>query len=441
LLTIERMKVISKLALPISVALSSTLVMSLIDLAMVGRLGNHAIAAAGLSVFSNTLILAFVAGIAPAVQGMVARRRGENSAEARCLPLNAGLLTALIAGVPLTILCYLFSPFFFSLISSDPDVTRIGIPFLRTLYLGIAAVGMNAAFRGHWAGIEKPNVYMLVVVFMNCLNIVINYVLIFGHFGAPALGATGAAIGTVTSLYVGVGINFAISFFRFRKDGFLQEMPEPALLARIFTLGTPATLQEFFFSAGHIVYFWLVGQVGTAELAAANVLIRISIVMFVLATSLGMVSATLVSKTIGEGDLAGAAQWGWDSGKLGVIGITLLGIPLLLFPRLFLSIFLSDPYTISITLIPLQLVAATAGLGSLMVIFAYTLYSVGDGNRVMMVSFATQWIFCLPLVWLVGPHLHYGLLQIALVQVTYGFLATVLITALWAEGRWKRIAI
>jgi len=441
MLTIPRIKAISKLAFPISIALSSNLVMSLIDLAMVGRLGNHAIAAVGLSVFSNSLVLAFVNGIAPAVQGLVARRRGEGSTEPRCVPLNGGLLTALVVGTPLTIICYLFSSLFFSLISSDPEVTRIGVPFLRTLYTAIIAVGMNAAFKGYWAGMEKPNVYMLIALFMNCLNVFVNYVLIFGHFGAPALGAIGAAIGTVSSLCVGVIINFGIVFFRFRNDGFLRAKPEGALLTRIFQLGLPATLQEFFFSAGYIAFFWLVGQVGTAELAAASVLVRISLVLLIMAGSLGMASATLVSKTVGEGDLAGAAQWGWDSGKLGVIAITLLGLPLLLFPRLFLPIFLSDPHTISIAVIPLRLLAATAGLGSLIWVFAYTLYTVGDGNRVMMISFSTQWMFFLPAVWLVGPHLHYGLLQISLVQQVYGLIATVLITAIWADGRWKRTKI
>src|SRR5581483_12083527 len=114
-------------------------------------------------------------------------------------------------------------------------------------------------------------------------------------------------------------------------------------------------------------------KVGTVELAAANVLIRFMIVFTLLAISLGMASATLVSKTVGQGDLASAAQWGWDTGKLGVIGITLLGLPVFLFPKLFLSIFLSDPHAISIVIIPLRLVAATTGTWSLIYIFAYTL--------------------------------------------------------------------
>src|SRR5262249_45939473 len=148
--------------------------------------------------------------------------------------------------------------------------------------------------------------------------------------------------------------------------------------------------QEFFFSAGFVVFFWLVGQMGTAELAAANVLTRFSTVLILLAMSLGMASATLISKTVGEGDAAGAARWGWDSANLGVSAITLLGLPLFLFPRAFLSVFLTDPNTISIAVIPLQIAAVGTGAVSLIYIFAFPLYSMGDGNRVMLVSLSTQ---------------------------------------------------
>ena len=441
MLTWNRTKTISALAFPAGIALGLTLTMSLIDLAMVGRLGNHAVAAVGLAVFSNTFVLALVMGIAPAVQGMVARRRGEGSTEPSCLPLNAGLLIALLVGLPLTILCYVFTPVLFSVISSDAEVTRVGVSFLRTLYMGVIAVGMQSAFKGYWYGMEKPKMYMAIIFFMIGLNIFGNYILIFGKLGAPALGATGAAISTVVSLYVGAVINFALLYFRFRKEGFLSARPQRSLLARVFQMGLPATMQEVFHSAGYITFFWIVGQVGTAHLAAANVLVRITMALVLLAMSLATASATLVSKTVGEGDLEGAAQWGWDTGKLGVIGISLLGLPIFLFPELFLSIFLSDPNTISIAVIPLRLVAATTGLGSLIYIFAYTLYSVGDGKRVVMVSFSTQWLFFLPAAWIAGPYLKYGLLQIWLVQMVYGALATVLITAIWAGGRWKKIKI
>lgn len=439
--TSERMTAISRLALPISLAQGSTLLMALIDLAMVGRLGNKAVAALGLSVFSNSLILASVEGLASSIRGIVARRRGERSTEPRCLPLTAGLLIALVVGIPLAAVCYLLTPSLFSFISSDPDITKIGIPLLRTLNLGIVAVGMQYAFNGYWTGIEKPRVYMSVVLFMTCLNTLLNYIFIFGHFGAPALGAAGSAISTVASLYVGVIVHCLIVHFRFRNDGFLSAKPERALVMRIVRMGLPINVAAFFFASGYVVFLRMVGQVGTAELAAANVLVRVTMVLSILATSLGRASATLVSRTVGEGDLTGATQWGWAAGKLGVVGITALGLPMLLFPKVFLSIFLSDPHTMSVADIPLRLEAATAGIFSLMYIFGYTLNSLGDGKRIMIISLTTQWLLFLPVVWFVGPYLHYGLLQLWLVQIAYSLLATVLISGLWIDGRWKTIKI
>jgi Na+-driven multidrug efflux pump len=210
---------------------------------------------------------------------------------------------------------------------------------------------------------------------------------------------------------------------------------------RIVRLGLPINVAAFFFASGYVVFLRMVGQVGTAELAAANVLVRVTMVLSILATSLGRASATLVSRTVGEGDLAGATQWGWAAGKLGVIGITTLGLPMLLFPKIFLSIFLSDPYTITVADIPLRLESATAGMFSLMYVFGYTLNSLGDGKRIMIISLTTQWLLFLPVVWFVGPYLHYGLLQVWFVQMAYSLLATVLITRLWIDGRWKTIKI
>ncbi len=442
MLTVDRVKTISKLAAPLSISISASMVMSLIDIAMVGRLGHTAIAAVGLAAFSYTLFLAFVGGIAAAVQGIVARRRGEGSPEARCLPLNGGLLLALVIGIPISALCYTFAPFLYSMLSSDPEVTRIGVPYLRMLYLAIPAWGMHMAFKGHWNGVEKSNIYMWVVLFMNVMHIAVNFVFITGRFGAPAMGATGAAFGSVSSLYVACFINFVIAFyFHRRKDGFLTAIPGRGVLSRIVKLGVPATTQEVFFSAGYILFFFMVGKIGTTELAVINVQVRVSMILLIVAASLGMASATLVSRTVGEGDPEAAAQWGWDAGKLGVIVSVILGLPLVFFPRAILSIFLHDPHALEIAIVPFQLLGGSAGFGSLIWVFAYTLYSVGDGSRVVMVSFCTQWLFFLPAVWIVGPYLHYGLLEISFVQLAYGLLSTIMITAIYANGRWKTLRI
>src|ERR1700722_15249229 len=260
MLTIQRTNAIAKLAFPIGIALSSTLTMELIGLAMVGRLGTAASAAAGLSDFGGTLGFAFMAGLPTAVQGLVARGRGAGSTEPEYLSLKGALIIALAVGIPLTIILYLLTPLLFSFILSDPELTKIAVPFLRTLYIAIVGVGVNLAFKGYWAGMGKPTVYTLVILFTDCLSVFLNYSLIFGHCGAPALGAEGAAVATTLSLYAAAIIHGAIACLRFRGKSFWEAKIERPLLVCIARLAAPVTLQEVFFSGGYVTFFWIVGQ-------------------------------------------------------------------------------------------------------------------------------------------------------------------------------------
>jgi MATE family multidrug resistance protein len=441
MLTADRVQTIARLALPNTIALGSTMIMGLIDLVMVAGFGNAAIAAVGMAGFCYTLVVSLVFGIEPAVQGIVARRRGERSDEPASVPVNAGLLLAFILGVPLTALCYVATPFMLELVTSESEVVAVGTPYLQLLFLAIVPVAIDQALAGYWNGVERPKVQMTIIVLMSVLNVVFNYAFIFGELGAPRMGVAGAAVGTVVSYWVGVSINAVLVYLHFRGRKFWQLARARSQVLHIFKLGLPSTMQQFFFSAGYLLFFAMIAELGTAELAAGNMLVRITMVLVLLAMSLGVASATLVSKAVGEGDPEGAAAWGWDCAKLGVMWITALGLPMLVWPEAFLALFLQDVHTTTIATWPLRMVAATTGLGSLIYIFAYTLYSVGDGNRVVLISFSTQWFIFLPAVWLVGPYLKYGLTQIWLVQMVYGMLATVLITAVWMQGRWKTIKI
>jgi putative MATE family efflux protein len=417
------------------------MVMSLIDIAMVGRWG---ISRSRPSAWRRSAIRSSSRWWEDR-RGSARNRRQEKRRgfpEARCLPLNGGLFLALAIGVPVTAICYTFAPFFYSLLSSDPEVTRIGVPYLRMLYLAIPGWGMHMAFKGHWNGVEKSNVYMWIVLLMNVLHIAVNYVFIFGRFGVPAMGTTGAAFGSVSSLYAACLLNFVIVFLLHpRADGFLTARPDKGTLKRIIKLSMPATTQEIFYSGGYILLFFMVGRVGTSELAVMNVQLRTSMILLTVAASLGMASATLVSRTLGEGDPTGASQWGWDAGKLAVIVSLTMGLPLVIFPRQILSIFIHDPHVVELGIIPFQILEGFAGFGSLIwsspIRFTASVTAAGREDLVLHA------MALLPArgVWIVGPYLHYGLLEISYVQLAYGLLSTILITSIWADGKWKHVRI
>jgi putative MATE family efflux protein len=437
----QRIKVILDMALPVTVGLCSSFVMAIVDLAMVGRVGTAAVAAVGMAGFSYALACALLTGITPAVQSLVSRRAGEGSTEAKCLPLNAGLLMALAASIPLCLLGRSLAEPFFAAMASDPEVIKAGVPYLNALVIGMIFTGLDNAFQGFWAGLGRTRIYMFNILFVNALHVLLNYVFIFGHFGFEPMGAAGAGVASTVSVFVSLLLYGAVTFAAYRREGFLTVKPSWNLVTRMLQVGVPAVFEAGFFALGFVVFYWIVGRMGTAELAVTNVLTRISILMDLFAQALGMTAVTLVSRSMGEGDPDAAERWGWDVAKIGVFWITLLSVPLMVAPEACLAVFLSDPATLALGIFPARLTGAFLGVASLIYIFATTLISLGDGKRVMLVSFITQWVIFLPGVWLVGVTLQGGLNAIMLVQLVYGALATTLIVALWRQGRWKAIAV
>ncbi len=431
---------ILKLALPTTFGLLSSFVIVLIDLAMLSSFGSGTIAAVGIAAFSYTFIVAFVIGVAPAVQGAVARMMGAAEQPDKIVnQLHAGLSLVLFIGLPISALCYWVTPAYFFAITPDPTVAQIGIPYLRTLFVAVVLVGVVQVFHGFWAGLSKTKFCMLALLFINVVKITGNYVLIFGNWGAPALGAQGASAASLLAVGLGVLLYIVVTIKQFGFSCVMQFNPIKPVMKRLFLVGVPEMMREAFFSIGYVVFYAIVAQIGTKELAAMNILIRVALLLSVFALALGMASSTLVANAVGRRDFGDAHRWGWDVGKLGIISGTLIGLPLMFAPEWILSFYLVEPDVIALSILPLQITGACAGITSLIFIFAYTLVSIGDGNRVLLVSFTTQWVFFLPAVWLVATQLHYGLLEVWYVQTAYALLATILMTHLWRDGQWKTI--
>ncbi|RRS06508.1 MATE family efflux transporter [Pseudoalteromonas sp. J010] len=435
----NRVEAILKMALPITAGLSSTFIMVFIDLAMVGQLGSEAIAAIGLAGFSYALILCFIQGLAPAVQGLIAKKKGLGETQDLCLPLNGGVLIAVAIGIPMSIFCYLINPWYFQQVASDPLVVEHSIAYLTILSFSMVGVGISEAFEGHWNGIGKTKVFMFNLFIINSLNVLFNYIFIFGNWGAPALGTMGAGLATLLSVYIGNLSYVLITAYLHRGQGFLCRWPSTSLIKHIINIAIPESFREFTLALGYVIFFWLVGKIGTNELAATNVIVRIYSVLNLFPMALGSVSATLVSGAIGKGDYEEATLWGWATAKVGIFVITALALPLVFAPELVLSLFITDSTLVAEAALPLQVVGITSGITSLIFIFAYTLITIGDVNRVLAVSFGTQWLFFLPLVWFAGVFLDFGLLEIWVIHTLYALLATLMVTLLWSNGRWKSI--
>jgi Na+-driven multidrug efflux pump len=181
----ERRRRVWAIAVPIMGGMMSQNVLNLVDIGMVGRLGDIALAATGIGSFANYLALAFIIGLSAGVQALAARRLGEGRTSETAVPLNGGLILALIIGIPTCALLVLASPFAFNLLTDDPAVRELGVPYLQVRVLSMIAVGMNFSFRGYWSAIHMTGVYLRTLLIMHAINIFLHWVLIFAISAHP----------------------------------------------------------------------------------------------------------------------------------------------------------------------------------------------------------------------------------------------------------------
>ncbi|MBV1880484.1 MAG: MATE family efflux transporter [Pseudomonadales bacterium] len=437
----ERVKTILILALPIMAGMLSQSVLNIIDAAMVGSLGETALAGVGIGGYAAFAASALAMGLGSSVQAVVSRRKGQGKMEVLGEPLNAGLLMTLLIGIPIILVVFNYSHLFIQTLSTDKDVVDVAIPYFELRVLGVFAVGFNFSFRGYWNGINRSTVYMTTIIIMHVINVAVSYCLIWGHFGFPELGASGAGLGTTISLYAGSLIYAVLCFKSAKSHGFAQRWPSRTLFLSMARIALPNSIQQFLFALSLTVLFTIIGMVGTAELAVAHVLITLILFVILPSIGLGLAAATLVGQSMGREDMADATRWGWDAVIIAMALLASFSIPLCLFTDQVLGLFLHEPHLLALGRTPLRITGVFIIFDAVAVILTQALLGAGAAKKVMTVNLVMQWIFFLPAVWLVGPILGYGLLGIWIAQAFQRGITSYLFMSIWQRRHWQTIRV
>jgi len=437
--TPERRRSIWIIALPIMGGMMSQNILNLVDIGMVGRLGDAALAATGIGGFSNYLAISFIIGLSAGVQALAARRLGQGREGETAVPLNGGLVLALLLGLPMCALFWWLTPVAFTFLTEDPEVAALGVPYLQVRLLAMVAIGMNFSFRGYWSAIHMTGVYLRTLLVMHAVNIFLNWVLIFGNLGAPALGVYGAGLATTLSLYLGTALYFFFAWRHARDKGFLDRVPAWDTLWKQLRLSLPASIQQLFFSAGLVTLVWIVGRIGTAEVAAVNVLMTFHLTALLPSFGVALACTTLVGNALGRGDVDDAERWGWNCAALTFLYGLVLTVLLVPLAHPLLGLFLTSPETQQLAYRPMVLWALVLGFDTAGMVLMNALIGAGDTRRAMWISVIAQWVFFLPAAWFVGPALGFGLLGVWLANSVYRVGQALVCAWQWGGRRWTRI--
>lgn len=428
----QRLRRIGNLALPIVAATIATHLMNFVDALMVGRLGDAALAGVGLGGQFLFLLLAVALGLAAGVQALVAKRVGEDRPDRTGPLLNAGLVLALGAGLLLMLLGYPLTTVVLGVVSDDPRVVQEGLAYLYTRLPSLLFVSMNIAFRAYWVGVSLARWSMISIISLSLANVLFNYALIFGNFGLPRLEAAGAGLGSTLATLVGLLVNWGLAVKFARPNGFLRGLPSAPETRRMLRIAYPESLRQLFFSSGVVLFYVLVAQIGTRELAAFYVIISICQIAYLPHLGISGAATTLVGEAVGRRDLAEAQTWGWQVTAVGVVVLSLAAATVIVLPAPLLSLFLIDPTTLALAVVPLQLAVFAHVLDGAAKVLSAAFIGAGVSAIALRLTVVPQWLLLLPLVWLV-VQTGGGLRSAMLV-----FLAAMAVGLAWAVFAWQQ---
>lgn len=437
----SRSQTILKLALPIIGAMLSQSLINLIDAALVGTLGEVALAGVGIGGYAMFLITATVFGLSSGVQSQTARRHGERNVTQRAMALNAGLIIAFAVALPLTLLCLWQAPRLLSLINQQAAVQDVAVEYFRWRVVALVPVAMIFCFRGYWNGIQQTGIYLRIILAMHVVNVLASVGLIFGLAGLPRMEAAGAGAGTALAMFVGLLIWARYSHRHARACGYLRCLPARAIFVTTLRLASPHSFQQLWFAGGYAVLFWILGRIDTASVAVGHVLVNLSLLLILPGVGLGLAAMSLVGQALGRETPDDAHRWGWDVVHIAWGCLAVLALPMALFPEAVLALFLHDAELIAMGRLPLQLTAMMVVLDAAALVLGQALLGAGANRTVMIVTLFMQWLVFLPLAWWVGVALGYGLIGIWWVQLGYRCLNSLWFALIWQRRRWQLLSV
>lgn len=435
-LGISRIKTIVTLAVPILATMLSVNLMGVIDTAMIGQLGDAALAS--VSVGNNLFFMVFslLMGGSAGVQILVARKLGQGDTRGASTILNAGLLTAAGAGLLLIVICYAVLPPMAGVINRDPAVVAYAQDYLSGVLPSLFFGGAAAAFAGYWLGIQRPVLNLLTVVIQLVCNAFFNYLLIFGHLGLPRLEVLGAGVGTSLANLVALSVNCLILMIITGAKHPWRALPGREQIKTLLMFSIPMGVQQFLFALGMMVFVFIVGLLGTKPLAAFQIVMVIMMTSFLLAIGLGTTSTTLVSSALGQGNRRAASQWGWEIATLGAGLLLVTGIVFAIAAKPIVGLFTVDPETAQLALWPVRIMIISVWLEAFGRILSMALMGAGAVGTVFKITFANQWFLRLPCYWFFGVFLELGLVGIFVTMLVLYLIQTSQFVWIWHGGKW-----
>ena len=443
------------LAWPVVLAMISQTAINQVDHILIGRLPSNESVPAH-SALELALILLWAVGgslsaISVGTQTLTARRYGEGDSARAGQVLTNSLVVSVLTSIVASAVGWFAAPWIFRKFNTNPDVVRLGVPYLQWRLLGVFSMVTTISLKSWFDGLGKTRVHMYAAITMNVINLLLNIALIFGKWGFPAWGVTGSAIASMISSYLGLALMIAWSFlpeytrkfanYKLSNMSFRQQWD-------LIKLSVPSGIATLFVMSGFGLFSKIVSILDAAHPergpiygAATNNIIIILMLFFTACIAYGSATATLVSQSMARKEYDLAERYAWEAVKIGVYITIVIGGVIVIAPDLVLRVYSKDAEVIAVARPLLRIAGALLPFVLASLVLTQALFGAGNTRFVMFVEFGLHFFCLVPLAYFGGIYFGWGVLGVWSGAYVYIVLLCGIMWWKFAEGRWREIRI
>lgn len=393
------------LSAPIIIGNLGHMLMSVVDTAMVGRIGTVPLAAAAISNILFYLILVMGLGISTAVTPLTAIAFGAGENKKCGVILRQGLVVNMLCGVVLCVLIGCLAKMI-KYMNQPPEIIAPAKTYLTVLGFSTFPIMFFQSYKQFAEGIRVIKSAMVISLVANIVNAFVNWVCIFGNLGVPPMGLTGAGMATFCSrLFMALAMFFVVAFspklkqydptLNYRKIDF-------QIITRLFKIGIPTGFQYLFEVSSFAGASIVIGWIGTRELAAHQIALNIASISYMISMGMAAAATVRVGTAKGQNDIHKARKSGFSAVALCTVIMTGCAFFFIMTRHILPSFYITDQAVIKLAAALLIIVglfqipdgAQAVGLGMLR--------GITDMRIPTLITFTAYWVVGIPVGYVLG---------------------------------------
>lgn len=439
-----------KITLPVFLELLISSLFGMVDMMMVGNSGSSAITTPSIAAIGITNQMMFIGiamtqALATGGTTMIARYVGAERYEKVPSVLKHILIICFVLIViPFEVVGLNFSEQMMRFIGAQQDAISIGLGYFKVVIIGFIFQAFNLTVFASIRGTGDTKTPMKINLFVNMLNVIGNYTLIFGKFGFPALGVTGAGISTTIAQIVAT-ILLLILLLKKKNKVYLDFKEkfkfEESTISNLIKVGGPAALEQVAFRVGILIFVKIVSGLGTVVYATHQISLNILSLSFSPGQAFGIASSTLVGRSLGERNIKKAEGYLRESNRLAVMTAVVIGFFFFFFGKYLTAMYTSDQSVINQSIDILKLMAFIQPFQASQLSLAGGLRGAGDTISTLIVTMFGVVIVRLSIAYILINVFHTGLIGAWIAMFIDQFVRWIGVTFRYKSGDWKYIKL